>query len=195
MARDGALMATAFDPSRFIEAEASRQSQPLADVASDGWDWGAGPKMPETRDKHGTSAPTVATIATLAGPDTSGLPFDRDVRCFVEQPCPRDLDAERWDELTAEVWGVHRNWAALAVGVGWSSLDLFGCNPDPFARRVDRDGLVATIVGLRSPVRLVEITSAYAELACVRGASMRYRPPPAPGAVHIWEAYRMWSGP
>ena len=105
------------------------------------------------------------------------------------------MAAHQWDELTAETWDVHRNWSERAVALGWTSLDLFGCNPDPFARRVDRDGLVAGIAGLMSPVRLTAITSAYAELTPPRGASMRYRPPPAAGAVHLWEAYQTESGP
>jgi hypothetical protein len=85
--------------------------------------------------------------------------------------------------------------AGRPLGFGWSPLDLFGCNPDPYARRVDRDGLVACIVGFSTPMKLTELTAPWAVLADMNGVTMRWRPGGRQGQVFLWDAYSMASGP
>lgn len=100
-----------------------------------------------------------------------------------------------WNDIAEEAWDVSRQWGQRAIDLGWSSLDLFGCNPDPFARRVDRNGLVVSITSLLTPVRLVDLTAKFAALRDRAGSVMKFYPPVGLGSVHIWEAHAMTSGP
>jgi hypothetical protein len=109
--------------------------------------------------------------------------------------CPDRVRPDVWDELVNEAHVVSRRWGRQALGFGWSPLDLFGCNPDPYARRVDRDGLVACIVGFSTPMKLTELTAPWAVLADMNGVTMRWRPGNRQGQAFLWDAYSMASGP
>lgn len=189
MARDGALMATAFDPSRFIEAENTQQSQPVAALASDFWSTATAAKSREKSDISYEIDPGLATIATIAAPDRKTLPWDGELERFVDRPCPAGVHPAAWIELIEEAWDVHRNWAPAAVDAGWDVLDLFGCNPDPLVGRVDRNGLVATIRALKAPIRITSLDDRTATLQPRAGQPMRYYRSPAPGSVPLWSAY------
>lgn len=115
--------------------------------------------------------------------------------CFVDRPAPDDVRPEIWDELIGEVWDVHRNWGAQALELDWSALDLFGCNPNPSARRLDRDGLVVAIAGILTPLRVTQIERDHALLSDHRGNILRHRRQRALGGVLLWEAYPMTTGP
>ena len=193
------MNAPAFDPSRFIQAEAERKAQTVATLATAQEtvaDFAMVPETAENRQFSGFVGHSLATIATIAVPAVENrYPFDADLAAFIAQPCPPGIRPETWDEITGETDAVRQRWADHAIGLGWTSLDLFGCNPNPFARRVDRDGLVASITGLLTPVRITSITAANAELTPFRGAPMKYHRMYRPGQVHLWEAYRMEGGP
>ncbi len=188
-------MSFAFDPSRFIKAEEARYSQTVAAPATD-YSWPA--TVLKRAENCGFQAPRetrLAAIATIAGGDRETLPWNREIQFFVDSPCPADIRAEFWNELIEEAWTVHRNWGAIAFDAGWSVIDLFGCNPDPTARRLDRNGLVAGICSLLSPVRLTAITAAHAVLEPRRGPAIRHYRSPAPGSVPLWVAYANSTGP
>lgn len=188
-------MSSRFDPSAFLAAEQSQLSPTVATVA-DGWGWE--PKSQKTAEKRGfqpTAAPSVATIATVAGVGAKNLPWTLGVTSFVERSAPADMREDAWDELVNEVWDVHQKWGEQAVDLGWSSLDLFGCNPDPSARRVDRDGLVIAIVGILTPLRIIRLERDHAALSDHRQNLLRHPRQRASGAVHLWEAYSMTTGP
>ena len=187
-------MASAFDPSVFIAAEEREQSlaAPASDFAFDP----VGRKAQQNSSLAPVPTPSLATLATLAGGDAQILPWTAELKRFTDQPCPPGLRPEYWDELTHEAWTVSREWGRQALDAGWSSMDLFGCNPVPFpfARRVDRDGLVMALVGLMTPTKVVEITPAGAMLRD-RQSTLFFRRRAVPGTVHLWEAYAMSSGP
>lgn len=193
------MTAPAFDPSRFIQAEAARLTQTVATLAAAPETVADFAMVLETAEISGFSdqrAPSLATIATIAAPQFEiQYPFDSALVDFITQPCPPGVRPEAWDEITGETEAVRQRWTDHAISLGWTSLDLFGCHRNPFARRVDRDGLVASITGLLTPVRITSITATYAELTPFRGAPMRHRRMHRPGQVHLWEAYGMTGGP
>ena len=195
MARDGPLMATAFDASVFIAAELARKSQAVAGVASLSAEPATVLKPAEISRFLVAETASLATIATIARPVPKTLPWDREIRLFVDRPCPSGVRKIDWNEIVEEAWDVHRNWGQTAFDAGWSMLDLFGCNPDPFVGRLDRNGLVASITALRVPVRLTALDDRTATLQPRNGAAMRYYRSPAPGSVPMWVAYANPAGP
>lgn len=187
-------MASRFDPSRFIAAE---RSQGVAPPATD-FGWGsAGLKLPENCHFLPASETAVAAIATVAAPAEKTLPWHHDLMRFVDRPCPPEVGERYWTNLVEEAWNVSQTWGARALDMGWTAHDLFGCNPVPypFARRVDRDGLVMAVAGLPSPVRITSVDRQCAVLTDERGSLMRFRPPVGRGAAFLWHAYPLTSGP
>lgn len=185
-------MDSAFDPSAFIQAEQSQAA------ASEPFYFGApaeAPKGAEICEKPPVEAATIAEIAGIAGDAPGNLPWSPDLEAWAAGPRADWIKPDLWDEVTNEALVVSKRWGASALEQGWSMLGLFGCNPKPRAGRVDRNGLVATIVGLRSAVRLTAITADHAELVARGGVVMRYRPMIGPGSVPLWEGYSMRGGP
>lgn len=192
-------MATAFDPTRFIQAENERLSQTLAAPASALATDEATPKTAENGHFWGEPEPALATIATLAGPTPENrknqYPWDADLWRFVDAPCPEGVRPDKWDEIVGETYALRTRWADQAIGMGWSSLDLFGGPANPFARRVDLNGLARSLANLLTPVRVTTITPAYALLTDANGYQLKYHRRQRLGAVHLWEAYAMAGGP
>ena len=188
-------MASAFDPSRFIAAEASRGATIATLAAPDqsvaGW------SVEAKSFSLGNNPPAVAGIAALAAKGLENREWFADLRHFTERPCPDGVAPDFWDELTGEAWTLARDWSDIAIAAGWTSIDLFGCNPVPSARRVDRDGLVMTIVGLRSATRILSIDAdaATLETADLSRSILRKRRHPAAGSVLLWQAYSQEGGP
>lgn len=123
------------------------------------------------------------------------MPWDDDLIPWANGKAPPFARPIVWDELTNEAVSISQRWGAQAIEAGWSSLDLFGCYRRPWFRRLDCNGLVASIVGLLTPVRLTDITPDHADLTDYRGNVLRYLRREKPGAVHLWEAYSMRTGP
>lgn len=184
-----------FDASAFILAE---RSQTLAPECKD---FAAGfepPKPAEIRQSDNVPDETLATIATLAPTPAEIMPWDDLLLPWAEGPRPHFVRPEVWDELTNEAVAISRKWGPIAIAAGWSSLDLFGCYRRPQFRRLDCNGLVASIVGLLTPVRLTALASEHADLTTSNGDVMRYRRSlraDLPCSVHLWEAYVMTTGP
>lgn len=196
-------MASAFDPSRFIVAEAARATaQGAAERSALPTLAGHLPAVAEPSSAP-LSAPAegqaanFSRLATLAGGGLHSREWFADLQRFVDARCPDDIRPEAWDELTGEAWNVARRWSDDALAHGWTSLDLFACNPNPRAARVDRNGLVMSIVCLRTAVKLVEITREVAVMETADHSRSRLRKPrgQASGAVHLWDAYPMQGGP
>lgn len=184
-------MASAFDPSAFIEAEeqalaaASKTAAAVARVV----------KPAENSHFRPSEEGGIATIATIAACPANSTPWRAQVEAFVILPCPPDIREDHWDELVNEAEKVERQWGEVAFAAGWSLLDLYGCPPRPMAPIYGQSGLVHAIVTLVTPVRLIAVDSAEAVLQPFRGPPMKYRPSPRAGAIPIWEAYSMAHGP
>lgn len=54
---------------------------------------------------------------------------------------PRDITPERWREMKKTARIIAVEWAASALALGWSNLDLFGLHPAAPLNRVDGMGL------------------------------------------------------
>jgi len=79
---------------------------------------------------------------------------------------------------------IDQGWAAQAVGLGWSALDLFGCHPQaPFAR-IAQQGLLWLLNGRR----LVVLTAEFAAIEAASGGRLTCRRAPIEtGQVLAWD--------
>ena len=104
----------------------------------------------DMRQKTAINKPCSTVPFPRGGTDgTSDLakPVQRGVNSLRRSPCPRGVDPKAW--RTAVASAVHLSsdgWAAKALALGWSELDLFGAVPDrdgdPYA-----DGLAVKLGG------------------------------------------------
>ena len=94
-------------------------------------------------------------------PIIENFPIDRDGVCIVRSwigalaeidPArpPADVPLKRWVQLIDDISRfISRGFAEKAASLGWTALDLFGCDGEkPFAR-IDRQGLCWLIAGNR----------------------------------------------
>lgn len=132
--------------------------------------------------------PALATLATLADlPDPlvdCDLPVSwRDGLARLPRTgAPPHVSPAAWDHLKATALAFAERWGSQAAALGWSEIDVFGVNPDA-GRRLDRDGLVASLDG--RPV--LAITSEAASIGVSNGNVLRYYRGVRPGAVAIWD--------
>lgn len=185
-------MASAFDPSAFLAAEAAAREQTLAGGAilsapeQEAW------KPAEKRESLTPAEPALAAIAGIAR-GAGDLPWSSDLARLLASPSPDGVNEDWWGKLVAAIARLDREWGRQALDCGWSSVDLFGCNPVPFpfARRLDRDGLAMRLIDGLTVIALDRDGATLKE----RRATLRFRRRPLPGAVHLWEAYLLGHGP
>ena len=149
-----------------------------------------GPGDPGTR-------PTSATLATLAGPEAVPTLFTPAPRSGIEewQRGVSQLDVQRppkgvpqacWHKFVANAARFLAGpFAEQAVGLGWSGLDLFGCDRDrPFAR-IDQLGLLWLLDG----GRVMVLTANTATIKTSNGSILTYRRRSGnePSKVLAWE--------
>ena len=132
------------------------------------------------------------TLATLAGDtDWPLLPHDwRDGLARLRNANqPLCGGAGPWARLVADALELADAWAPQALALGWSAIDLFGVDPNG-ARRLDRNGLVASLEGRK----VVAVTSNAATLATRSGGLLRHYRRHKPGSVPIWSAETFCAG-
>jgi hypothetical protein len=98
---------------------------------------------------------------------------------------PADVPLRRWVQFIDDIGRFFdRGLAEKAATLGWTALDLFGCDRDkPFAR-IDRQGLCWLIAGSR----LVDLSETAAIIERWTGARQTWRRKPnEPGRVLAWE--------
>jgi hypothetical protein len=142
---------------------------------------------------------TVAGIATVAGAhlqteffaarsSTDPKEWQRSIASLDIDHPPEDVPFRRWQTFVS---GAARflagPFAEQAAALGWTALDLFGCDDrKPFAR-IDQMGLVWFVAGHR----IVMISESAAVLETATGSRQTYRRRPAgPGRVLVWEITR-----
>lgn len=118
------------------------------DTGSAAPDWGS---IPVDRAAQSRS---VASVASVAADAEARAGIAKLVKC----PQPIWLSAHAWASLIADVQAFANDWLIEALGLGWSIPEMFGCPPDPRARRVDLSGLVPLLRG--RPVDSISATSA-----------------------------------
>jgi hypothetical protein len=98
---------------------------------------------------------------------------------------PADVPLRRWQCFVDDVGRfLNGPFCAVAMALGWSPYDLFGCNRDkPFAR-IDHAGLCWLIEGNR----LVDLSPTAAIIETWTGGRQSYRRRPSePGRALAWE--------
>ena len=137
-------------------------------------------------------SPALATLATLAAPgDWPSLPEEwRDGLARLRQDGNALIGStEAWARLVADTQRLADDWASQALALGWTTLDLFGVDPK-LARRLDRDGLAASLEG-----RIVKaITSEAATLLTPSGGTVRHYRRDKVGAVPVWSLLASGEG-
>ncbi len=90
---------------------------------------------------------TLAALATLAGGLESTLPVG--LEQLESMSPPKRCDPASWQECVTDALRlVSDGWAAQALALGWTPLDLFGVVTDPEGNP-DADGLAVKLGGRR----------------------------------------------
>lgn len=84
---------------------------------------------------------------------------------------------------------VSAEWGAEAAQAGWTAHELYGCNPDPLASRVDRNGLVTSLYRFLSPMKIATIDAEGAYIEDRNGVRLRFYRRERRGQSLLWEAY------
>ena len=98
---------------------------------------------------------------------------------------PADVPLRRWMQLIDDIGRfIDRGFAEKAAELGWTALDLFGCDREkPFAR-IDRQGLCWLIAGNR----LIDLSESNAIIETRTGGRQTWhRKPSEPDRVLPWE--------
>jgi len=98
---------------------------------------------------------------------------------------PGDVPPMRWQQFVDDLRSfLSGDFAAVAAGLGWGPLDLFGCDRDrPFAR-IDAAGLLWLLNG----DRLIALSENTAAIETRTGARQTHRRKPTePGRVLAWD--------
>ena len=97
-------------------------------------------------------------------------------------PAPRGVSPAVWAEVVADALSLARDgWAAKAIALGWSPLDLFGVVPDSLGDPAD-DGLAVWLGGRR----LIALCGTYAVVKDDGGGRSYFNRRQAEGAVLLW---------
>ena len=107
-------------------------------------------------------------------------------RSLPATPPASGFSAERWQRIIDAADSFLDRWADIAIACGWSTLDVFGCDPDRPNARFDCMGVVL----LLDRCRIVAVDEAGADLVTTTGgvARQRFRRRPLPmGTVPLWQ--------
>jgi hypothetical protein len=140
-------------------------------------DLGFGPCLdhciPMVQNPHGLQDALPAVVDALPAVVTAAL----GALCSANPNVPPgDVPARRWRQFLADVGGfIASGFAEQAAALGWSEVDLYGCDDTrPFAR-IDQAGLLWSLNG----DRLVAITANAATIETRTGARQTWRRRPA----------------
>ncbi len=123
---------------------------------------------------------TLAALATLAGS------LDGDVRSMMGAPPPRRVDPIAWQRVVDDALRLlDDGWAAKAMALGWSTVEIFGAVPDP-AGDPAGDGLAVWMAGRK----LLALTGEYAVVDDGGGGRSYFNRREAEGVVLLWELGR-----
>ena len=91
----------------------------------------------------------IASVVLLHCPPGVPEAWTQGVADLLARSCPASCPAERWEALREDSYTFLQFWAARALGLGWTALDLFGVHPATPWARFDAMGLVALLNGAR----------------------------------------------
>jgi hypothetical protein len=119
------------------------------------------------------------------------------------------MKGARWDRLVYICSRLDGQFGEEAAAKGWTAHDLYGCHPTPAnSAGTWLNGLAATIFGISTPVKIIEIGTEAITLQPAIEPVLNIPPPPAgppmrfrrhvgdrPGQSLIWHAYAREGGP
>jgi hypothetical protein len=123
-----------------------------------------------------------------SGHDLAGLPREiaDGVHAILSADGARGIPPQRWPRVESDAARlVEGGWLERALALGWTAVDLFGCDRRAPWHRLDRAGFVLLIGGHE----IVELTEDVAALRTSTGSVLRYRrrPPATPPVALLWE--------
>jgi TubC N-terminal docking domain len=118
----------------------------------------------------------------------AGLPQEivDGVRAILSADGAQGIPPQRWPRVQRDVMRLlEGSWAQQALNLGWTVVDLFGCDRRAPWHRLDRGGLVLLIGGHE----IAELTGDNAALRTSTGSVLRFRrrPPATPPVALLWE--------
>lgn len=129
------------------------------------------------------SAPNVTNVTNV-----TALPADvqRGLTFLANAPAPRVRNPEAWPQAIADALRLaSEGWAARAISLGWSPLDLFGAVRE-YRGNPEADGLAIRLCGRR----VLALCSSFATVEDDSGnRAYLYRPEPA-SVVPLWKLGR-----
>ena len=127
---------------------------------------------------HNQSCPSTDTPASVPADWVAGSAR------LSGMSCPTTVEAKRWLQLQTDARCFVDQWSIQAAALGWSTLDVFGCDPVHPADRHDRGGLAWMIGGSN----MQAISQEVAILRYSSGLLQRVRKCPViRGRVLAWE--------
>jgi hypothetical protein len=135
---------------------------------------------PETAVLRGSAGGHLHGVADVA----SVAAWSSSIEAVRGATPPGNWRGWEWRRLIADARALVANWGDDLVAEGWSTLDVFGVNPDPRARRLDRVGLCMFLKGCA-----VEAIDANTALIRVSAADLHTfdRRLVARGGVPFWQ--------
>ena len=126
--------------------------------------------------RHGGFVPNVSSVTALPSTISSGL------ATLKSMAAPRLQRPERWPGVVSDALHLARDgWAAKALALGWSPLDLFGAVPAPDGDP-DADGLAVKLRGRR----ILAICGTFATVEAENGGRSYLHRGNNDGAVLLW---------
>lgn len=130
-----------------------------------------------------------SSLAPIGTNDTNGtaylslpLPIAGGLAGLPVMACPRELNAARWPVAVADAVKLGTDgWAAKAIALGWSDLDMFGVVAAPDGDP-EADGLAVKLAGRR----LLAISGSFATLHNGAGGRIYLHRGYNDGAVLMW---------
>ena len=97
------------------------------------------------------------------------------------RPAPRLVQSDRWSQIKSDCLYIADEWGFIAFDLGWSTIDLFGVDPNHPVNRYDRMGLAWS----RQGRTIVEFSKTRVVLAAGSNSRLVVRRRPMEGAVPI----------
>jgi hypothetical protein len=181
--RDPATSAT-IEPAKCDISDISDQShaevEPLARAKAGTLDWALMSLMshPKADDFSLQTEPSAERDSRDLGAWQRGV-----CRLNIDRP-PEGVPYDRWRNFVAAAARFLAGpFAERASALGWTALDLFGCDDSRPLARLDRAGLIWLLNGRK----LVALTAEMAVVQTRTGTRQTYRRPREPRRVLAWE--------
>lgn len=152
-------------------------------------DWGKGEDFRRFQRDRANGVAAVAAVATPALPWADGLVQ------LQRLPCPIWLDPDGWENLVYQAVTLSRDWGRQAHALGWSEIDLFGCHRQPWARRIDLDGLAVRLATWHGPIKVAAMSESSIALTVAHDHQLHFRHHERHGSVPLWIGYAHKGGP